>query len=333
MKKVFAIVLGASAMIACTKTSVSYEPTGEIALAPVARVNMTKAAVEGVKMPEDWGLKVFGYYDQNETAIPEAGIGDKFSTVYLNGALFAKKGDVWAGSPTPYYWPKTGSILFAAYAPADFTPALTHDRATNVFTLTDYVQPALKDTKDLLYSCYTTPAKNGTVPMTFRHALAWVTFELGTGDDDVFAVKKITIENAASKGSATLGTATDGNDNRKWTVSEKKNLQIFAGDKKLTTAVEIADAEKCGLVIPAELGDDVVLKIEYTMAYGATAPVAQVFSKQLNLCEAANNQKINEWKAGMHYTYRLNFGREEITITPKVEDWDDTDIDNIDLGK
>lgn len=333
MKKVFAIVLGASAMIACTKTSVSYEPTGEIALAPVASVNMTKAAVEGAAMPDDWHLKVFGYYDPEATKIPDAGIGNSFSTPYLNGAEFSKNGEVWAGTPNPYYWPKTGSILFAAYAPFDFATALTHDRATNVFTLTDYVQPALSDTKDLLYSCYTTPATKGTVAMVFRHALAWVTFELGTSDENVFKVQKITIEKAASKGSATLGTATEGNDNRVWTVSEKKDLQVFSGDDDLKSMTEIADAKKCGLVIPAELGDDVVLKIEYTMAYGATTPVSQVFSTQLNLCEDKNNQKINVWKAGMHYTYRLNFGRDEIKIAPKVEDWVDTNIDNIDLGK
>ena len=330
MKKFFAIVLGASAMIACTKTSVSYEPTGEIAFAPVASVNMTKAAVDGVAMPTDWHLKVFGYYDQTETKIPAAGIGNTFSTVYLNGAEFAKNGDVWTGTPNPYYWPKTGSILFAAYAPADFTPALTHNRATNTFTLTDYVQPDLKDTKDLLYSCYTTPYSAGTTPMVFRHALSWVTFELGTSDKNVFKVQSIVIEKAASKGSATLA-----NDNRVWTVAaaDHKDLTVFSGDVLLDASKEIADAEKCGLVIPATLGNDVVLTINYTMEYGANAPQAQVFSKQLNQCVDANSQKIDEWKAGMHYTYRLNFGRDEIKISPKVEDWVETDINNIDLGK
>lgn len=323
MKKFIAIVLGAGAMIACTKTSVSYEPTGEISF--VSAVNKTKAVVEGTAMPDDAVLKVFGYYDQKLTELPAAGVGSNFATKYLDGVKFAKKGDVWAGSPDPYYWPKTGSILFAAYTPEDFSPALIHDLATNKFTLTDYEQPALKDTKDLLYSCYTVPASAGTVDMAFRHALSWVTFELGSGNANVFKVQSIVIKNAAKKATAVLATAEGDNDNRTWTVSSTADLSVFTGDETLGTSVEIADAKKCGLVIPTSL-KDVELVINYTMEYGAAKPQAQVFSVALNTCKDAKGTLIDTWKAGNHYTYRLNFGRDEITIAPTVEQWVENNI-------
>ena len=51
MKKIISIVLGVAALAACTKTSVSYEQPGEIALAPVTRANMTKAAITGTTFP------------------------------------------------------------------------------------------------------------------------------------------------------------------------------------------------------------------------------------------------------------------------------------------
>lgn len=51
MKKSLIIALGAIALVACTKTSVSYEQTGEIGFAPVVRKNSTKAAVEGTAFP------------------------------------------------------------------------------------------------------------------------------------------------------------------------------------------------------------------------------------------------------------------------------------------
>ena len=64
MKKSLIIALGAIALVACTKTSVSYEQTGEIGFAPVVRKNSTKAAVDGTAFPEQ-NIKVFGYYDNS----------------------------------------------------------------------------------------------------------------------------------------------------------------------------------------------------------------------------------------------------------------------------
>ena len=68
MKKSLIIALGAIALVACTKTSVSYEQTGEIGFAPVVRKNSTKAAVQGAvqgtTFPEQ-NIKVFGYYDNS----------------------------------------------------------------------------------------------------------------------------------------------------------------------------------------------------------------------------------------------------------------------------
>ena len=65
MKKNLIIALGAIALVACTKTSVSYEQTGEIGFAPVVRKNSTKAAVQGVLFDPSWSIKVFGYYDNS----------------------------------------------------------------------------------------------------------------------------------------------------------------------------------------------------------------------------------------------------------------------------
>lgn len=68
MKKSLIIALGAIALVACTKTSVSYEQTGEIGFAPVVRKNSTKAAVhgavQGTAFPKQ-NIKVFGYYDKS----------------------------------------------------------------------------------------------------------------------------------------------------------------------------------------------------------------------------------------------------------------------------
>lgn len=65
MKKSLIIALGAIALVACTKTSVSYEQTGEIGFAPVVRKNSTKAVVQGVLFEPSLSIRVFGYYDKS----------------------------------------------------------------------------------------------------------------------------------------------------------------------------------------------------------------------------------------------------------------------------
>ena len=170
MKKSLIIALGAIALVACTKTSVSYEQTGEIGFAPVVRKNSTKAAVESATFPNQ-KIKVYGYYD-NSMATGSSYSAGKFAVEYLPGVEFAKKGATWAGATTPYYWPKTGSMLFAGYSPADFG-VVTFSLENNRFSVAELEQPEFYPTiKDLLYAGYTTSVLGRTVDMAFSHALS-----------------------------------------------------------------------------------------------------------------------------------------------------------------
>ena len=153
MKKSLIIALGAIALVACTKTSVSYEQTGEIGFAPVVRKNSTKAAVQGAvqgtTFPEQ-NIKVFGYYD-NSTKPGSSYHKGNFAVQYLPGVEFAKNGKIWAGAnDNHYYWPKTGSMLFAGYSPVDFAGVVTFNLASNTFSVKDCTQPEFSATKDLL---------------------------------------------------------------------------------------------------------------------------------------------------------------------------------------
>ena len=72
MKKIISIVLGVAALAACTKTSVSYEQPGEIALAPVTRANMTKAAITGTTFPITNDMGVYAFYNTVDAGTPKA---------------------------------------------------------------------------------------------------------------------------------------------------------------------------------------------------------------------------------------------------------------------
>lgn len=336
MKKSFIIALGAIALVACTKTSVSYEQTGEIGFAPVVRKNSTKAAaIPSTVFPEAWNLKVYGYYD-NTVAAGQPYSDKHFTENYLPGVEFTKKtdGSTWTGKGHSYYWPKTGSLLFAGYAPADFE-GVTHDLATNKFSVDTLDQPEFSDTKDLLYAGYDKSVLRGPVAMAFSHALSWVTVQAKAAAANQIKITNIKFVGLAEKGySAGLP---------EWTVSGTKDqLNVFAP----TSAFDVpADAEatlvesnpNCGLVFPQTLADAAEIVVSYEMDNGAGQWFAQApFVQKLNLLKSGD-ATIKKWEAGKHYTYVINFSAiggepgssNEITIAPTVNDWESVTADGI----
>ena len=333
MKKSLIIALGAIALVACTKTSVSYEQTGEIGFAPVVRKNSTKAAVQGAvqgaTFPEQ-NIKVYGYYD-NSTDPGSAYDSSKFAVEYLPGVEFAKKGDIWAGADTHYYWPKTGSMLFAGYSPVDFA-GVTFTLANNKFSVAECPQPEFSATKDLLYAGYTTSVLGGTAPMTFSHALSWVTVKAKAAAANQIKITNIKFVGLAEKGSST-GLP-------EWTVSgTKEQLNVFAPTSAFAVpAAEtlVESHENCGLVFPQELTNAEIV-ISYEMNNGANQWFAQApFVQKLNLLKSGANT-IDKWEAGKHYTYVINFSAiggesgssNEITIAPTVDKWTDVNVNGI----
>lgn len=333
MKKSLIIALGAIALVACTKTSVSYEQTGEIGFAPVVRKNSTKAAVQGAvqgaTFPEQ-NIKVFGYYD-NSMPVNSAYKKGNFAVEYLPGVEFAKNGKIWAGAnDNHYYWPKTGSMLFAGYSPVDIGK-VKFSLGDNKFSVDTLVQPDFSDTKDLLYAGYTTSVLGGTVQMKFSHALSWVTVKAKAA-----AAKEIKITNIKFVGLAAKGYSAG---LPEWSVKEARDLNVFAPTSAFdvpadTTLVE--SHKNCGLVFPQTLAD-AAIEVSYEMNNGAGKWFAQApFVQKLNLLTSGAN-KIDKWEAGKHYTYIINFSAiggesgssNEITINPSITDWTPVNVDGI----
>ena len=328
MKKSLIIALGAIALVACTKTSVSYEQTGEIGFAPVVRKNSTKAAVQDATFPEQ-NIKVFGYYD-NSMRVGSSYASGKFAVEYLPGVEFAKKGATWAGATTPYYWPKTGSMLFAGYSPVDFA-GVTFTLASNKFSVAECSQPEFSATKDLLYAGYTTSVLGGTVDMAFSHALSWVTVKAKAAAADQIKITNIKFVGLAAKGSST-GLP-------EWKTTGTKDITVFnpgAACKVPAVDTLVESNPNCGLVFPQIL-TDAAIEVSYQMNNGAGQWFAQApFVQKLKLLKSGDNT-IDKWEAGKHYTYIINFSAiggepgssNEITIAPTVKDWESVIADGI----
>lgn len=335
-KSLTLIALGAIALGACTKTEVSYEATGEIGFAPVARMNGTKAtAIPSTVFPEAWNLKAYGYYD-NTVAVGQPYSDGHFTEEYLPGVEFAKNArgataGYWLGKDHAYYWPKTGSILFAAYAPADYAAAtVAHNKANNTFSVSEMEQPTdFSKTVDLLYSPYTTSYNNTVVHMQFAHAFSWITLKAQSDANISVKIKSIVLKGMAQKGKADVLPT--------WTVSGAQELNVFtnaAGTAVTNELVEFADAKESVLLFPQELDNNAVLEITYAMDKGDGTFIDQApYSVVLNTLKSGNVE-ITNWEAGKHYFYNIIFGAaDEIQIAPTVKEWEEVTADNISATK
>ena len=335
MKKSFIIALGAIALVACTKTSVSYEQTGEIGFAPVVRKNSTKAAVQGAvqgaTFPEQ-NIMVFGYYDNS---MPEGSsyASNNFADAYLPGVQFAKNGAIWSGANNNhYYWPKTGSMLFAGYSPVDFAGVVTFNLASNTFSVKKCTQPEFSATKDLLYAGYDKSVLRGPVAMAFSHALSWVTVQAKAAAANQIKITNIKFVKLAEQGSST-GLP-------EWKTTGTKDITVFnpkAACKVPAVDTLVESNPNCGLVFPQTLADAAAIEVSYQMNNGADQWFAQApFVQKLNSLKSGHDT-IDKWEAGKHYTYIINFSRieggsdssNEITIAPTVNNWESVTADGI----
>lgn len=351
MKKIISIVLGVAALAACTKTSVSYEQPGEIALAPVTRANMTKAAITGTTFPTTNDMGVYAFYNAGKDAGTSKVDFLANSAAYLNNVEFVNKtgSGNWGGS-TSYYWPKTGSLVFAAYSPK--AADLAYDAAKDEFsTKTDYVQSTvLANTVDLLWSPMTDKSHDKAttaVPMVFNHAMSWVTVQAvaaNSDSDSHFKIKSVELNDIVNKGSFKTAGATI-----TWTPStletDKQTLTVFSDnnykDVELPTAEKPVQAlennAKGTVVIPQTLSNDVTLTVVFSQLMPTNAWSAdQTLTFKLNECKAGDPAvALNEWKNGKHYIYTLNFnikgatGENEILIAPSLENWQDVTASGI----
>ena len=331
MKKFFFSLLAIAAIAACAKTEAVYtEGETEIQLSPVTALS-TKANVNGVidgtKYPTAENFKVYAYW-ANEAA------GSQFETAetYLNNVEFVNKGMFWGGTTT-YYWPKNGSLRFAAYSPASLSMA--HYLASDVYELNGLTYPAdLAESYDILVAptteSYTAQTAAEKVSVVFEHALSWITFKLVSTDvaDNDFKVTDVIVNDVNVHGNLVADMKAD---TKTWSTAMPKNINVYnSTGLNVTTTPKIyentftgRDHGKNFLVLPQET-TTVTINFTQNQMDGTPELTGQTVTIPLTL---ADN---DPWEAGKHYTYTVIFDLDEILINPSVEDWEEVTVPTID---
>ena len=334
MKKIFFSCLAIAAIASCAKTEDVYSPDQkEIKLAPVAamttKANVT-AAIDGTTYPTAENFDVYGYW-ANEPA------GSKFTegSVYLGdpkAVEFKNKGAYWGGVTT-YYWPKNGSLRFSCYSPSSVD--MTHDLATDTYTVEGYEQPNnTQVTWDLLVAptspSYTAQTAAEKVAVEFQHALSWITIQVKAKDAaaaKAYDIRQVTINDVNTKAdlNATMG---DGISVNEWSAhSTPKEYIVYSGSKAITTEATVIEDKTAGTLVIPQATTSVTINYIQNAMEGTPQLKDQSLTLPLTLTDGT------PWEPGKHYVYTLIFTVDEILINPSVEDWDEVIVNDIETPK
>lgn len=339
MKKVLTII-AVLAFVACGKTEPVYEETGEILISPVSE-NVTK-----VMMPKGQFLgssfNVWAWHNPTPSQANavnkfQQGFEDSSTTMYVDEKPFVKKDeakDLWGGQVS-YYWPNTGSLLFAGYhAPGmEGKVSYTFNATENKMVFSDIQQSSVIDEKyaeDIMYFNMTTSSYNkisNEVSLKFKHALTWITVTLAKRANPVIeaeiTIKDVTFTEVSEKGTGTV----NGTSPIEWAASSPEPFS-FPGlpmlleydkgiDGKPTTKVYKLEEQ---LFIPQDIAG--LLVVKYAVKSTDGSEFTEIYKVDLTTLKEGSH---NAWEAGKHYTYNLSIGTDEILVTPSVEPWVDVD--------
>ena len=371
MKKFFMFAAMASvALVSCVKNepsvSLNDNQTAIKFAAPVMSPNVKAATEIADNYPTTEKFAVWAYY-YDKTTDNEAYNNFAGGEVYMNEVVVSYDGTSTWKAAQIYYWPKNGSLTFAAYSPADnaLNTADKFSYTAQGLQIAGYVVPADDaEQKDLLFSdrTYDLKANNDVnevgdtdpytgVTMNFKHALSSIVFRAKTDIEYNESPKntKISIENITLTNINSVGTFNQNLDD------SKENPQTYVIDMTALTGY-IREWSALGTPISYVAHDEgeILLSKDPIYLYNNDADATENATDLMLLPQVISDDAkvvvtyyidngtakvkqvsevdlktalVGEWIRGIRYTYVLTIGLDEITFEPKVAPWADYGTD------
>ena len=342
MKKSILVLSVAALFFAACSNSEDFEtpqPQKEIALNPVAQ-KATRTPIEGTSFDDDQKIYVSAW--------------NSVSKDYFNNIEFGKSGDTWKASKL---WPVNGVTSFLAYA---FTPAT---QPTPVMSETTAVWGISGDdwAKQVSFNlssnslCYNPVAADGsavstaasgtpyvdllyanadqasekdyaTVNMEFKHAGAWIVFNVKLGTDlsaqnSQLVVNNFELLNIHKGGKLTIDNKIVGGAKASWDLStctpEDYEVESFPQATSTTTGLTLTTTDATfGVVLPEQ--QQTAIRFKYTLSSTESSPV---FTPQ-TVTYTYPLDRFDKWEMGKKYVYNITITFKEIEIKPTVTVWD-----------
>lgn len=330
MKKIFLALAAVAALAACSKSEVEYEATGEIGFVPFTE-NMTKSMMTGTTFETSEEFNLWAYYKPVAPGDLATWLADPSEAQkYIDEKTFSYREDLtkWGGKANPYFWPKTGSLVFVGYYPTDKANSISHDLETNTMTFTDIPQSRVAETgfsEDLMYFNMTPSYASNDVEAVFKHALSWISVILvkdsQTSDAATITVEKVEFTEILPTGDATVVGTND----IVWVADGTAAVvDILEGKEVVLKAGNTTQEAYEPLFIPQSMTGNLV--ITYTITSNDGSEFQEVKTIALSGMKDSNDNALTSWDAAKHYTYTITIGTTEILVEPSVKIWTEVEV-------
>lgn len=308
-------------------------------------------------------FRVYAQWDADKTFENWVTQDSEAAALYMNDVEVSYSGEITNGgwtSATPYYWPKEGTLTFAAYSPSDVN-AFTHAYSATGLSVTDFtLQANTADQYDFMYSSrsynrtdntnqldkdgvHTGKSYNG-VDILFHHALTSIKFKVKAEADygtTKIRVKQVSILNAYSQGDfAENHNEVSKNSNPEWTDQKLPvtyAAKTEATNQELTTDVKQLAGANDIILLPQLMKhsdtEHVSIEVYYSIQNGDGPEIPQ--TSVISLVTGNNGDfyhendtdvDIDQWKMGYRYTYTIIIGLNKIYFSPEVDYWKDITV-------
>lgn len=351
MKKIIISTLAIAASIACSKTDVAYETAKEISIVPINE-NVTRSVMSGTEFVGK-NFNLWAWYQETPAGADKIstwqnGFADGATaptTLYIDEKPFVERSakNLWGGV-VPYFWPKTGSLIFAAYHAPSLTDkdgydavTYTFDQTNNYMTFNDVAETKLSAdgyAEDVMYANMTTSSFNSNsneVSIDFKHALTWITVTVCKKSNPEIPAE-ITIHDVYFTAVDSQGDGkVENQETIVWTPAEGTADNLDVTDKDVKLEYKITEATETTervvesvitpldeyLIIPQNIEGE--LKVRYTVESTDKSKFTETYTVNLTSLKEGSH---NAWLAGKHYTYNLQIGTDELLVSPVVTDWE-----------
>lgn len=280
-----------------------------------ASIDVNTATVDEESMAETRGVPV---KTDNFAAVCEnfsvtAYTADE-GKLFMSNELVKQSGNVWSPANGTRYWPED-ALNFFAYAPYSVNDkqvfpdgiSINNQQKTIDFS---YTVPTTTDKRDaeaqpdVMFATTTcgraeTTGENGTVPLTFSHALAAVKFV--ANDIAGSTINSITLKGL--HGSGTCIYSADAEDSKyKWSCTDDKNNTYTQ-----TFDVKVEDQQQGEQPITDKNSSTTFMMLPQQLE-GATVEINLTTNdnKQHTLTGKLNIGNVDKWEAGKIYTYKIS---------------------------
>lgn len=306
-----------------------------------------KGEITGVKYDAKEDFKIFCKIYKGTFAGWETNTTDYFSATGDVAKNMGGTSPYWA-TTTTYYWPESEyNLAFAAYSPAELTPAPTSIKHTaNGLQIVDFKTEAnAADQYDLMYSNRVIDKNETTdgqsaVPLVFNHALSSIIFSSEKLHNEVnYEIKSVTLSGSFIQEADFNQNIAGVGDLKGIAQWENKETATAANYVPTNTpgftpfkvpfggAEPFTEGESALLLIPQDVPGDAEIFIEYdkitqkgdggvhTANHTATIPLSNF--------KQAGGTSISTWEMGKRYIYRISFGgvNNSIYFEPTTENW------------